>query len=134
MTCGSVVKLKHTSSNYRLHSHEVSYGNRSVACVIASSRNNTSRTVYLSACNPNADFFVWETNDYSPGSSFASNNDHSFSELGGEVKFAIDYVKSLTGATKVQLVGHSMGGIAARHYLQNSTAPGRTSPVTWQRS
>ena len=88
-------------------------------CVPASLRNNKSPTVYLSACNPNADFFVWETNDYSMQSTFASNNDHSFSELGGEVKFAIDYVRSLTGASKVQLVAHSMGGIAARHYLQN---------------
>jgi len=88
-------------------------------CVPASLRSNKSPTVYLSACNTNADFFVWETSDYSVQSTFASNNDHSFSELGGEVKFAIDYVKGFAGATKVQLVGHSMGGIAARHYLQN---------------
>lgn len=28
VTCGSVIKLRHIASSYRLHSHEVSYGNR----------------------------------------------------------------------------------------------------------
>lgn len=28
VTCGSVVKLRHIPTNFRLHSHEVSYGNR----------------------------------------------------------------------------------------------------------
>lgn len=88
-------------------------------CVRATVRDNKNPAVYLVECKPDADFYVWETNDYSASSSRASNHNHSFSELGGEVKFAIDYVKNRTGAAKVQLVGHSMGGIAARHYLQN---------------
>ena len=29
VTCGSVVKLKHASSEYDLHSHEISYGSGS---------------------------------------------------------------------------------------------------------
>lgn len=29
VTCGSVVKLKHASSGYDLHSHEISYGSGS---------------------------------------------------------------------------------------------------------
>ena len=43
-----------------------SYSNgvpNTAGCVIASSRNNTSPTVYLSACDPNADFFVWDSTD-----------------------------------------------------------------------
>jgi dolichyl-phosphate-mannose--protein O-mannosyl transferase len=28
VTCGSVIKLRHVATNTRLHSHEVSYGNR----------------------------------------------------------------------------------------------------------
>ena len=29
VTCGSVLKLVHTQSNYRLHSHDVKYGSGS---------------------------------------------------------------------------------------------------------
>ena len=40
------------------------------------------------------------------------------------VKWAIYYVLQLTGRDKVILMGHSMGGLAAREYLQN--------PSNWQ--
>ena len=36
----------------------------------------------------------------------------------GELKVVIDAIKLFTGAPKVILVGHSLGGLAARAYIQ----------------
>ena len=37
---------------------------------------------------------------------------------GGELKAVIDAIKRFTGAPKVIVVGHSLGGLAARAYIQ----------------
>jgi triacylglycerol lipase len=42
----------------------------------------------------------------------------SFSQQGYEVGKVISKVKSVTGQSKVILVGHSMGGLAARAYVE----------------
>lgn len=49
---------------------------------------------------------------------FTDNNDLSFYDQGIELKQVIDCVKTITGQSKVILVAHSMGGLAARNYLQ----------------
>lgn len=49
---------------------------------------------------------------------FSSNNELTFSQQGRELKQVIDCVKTLTGTSKVILVAHSMGGLAARAYLE----------------
>ena len=49
---------------------------------------------------------------------FSSNNMLTFDEQGWELAKIIAEVKHVTGATQVILVGHSMGGLAARAYLQ----------------
>lgn len=99
-------------------------------CVTNRDRPGKSATVYLPDCYTDADFYVWETSDYCPlysriplvGGIGCNNNNLTYSQLGGEVKFAIDRIKGWGSAqpvTQVTLVGHSMGGLAARHYLQN---------------
>ena len=50
---------------------------------------------------------------------FSDNYNLSLSQQGFELDFIIKHVKKLTGASKVILVAHSMGGLAARSYLQN---------------
>jgi uncharacterized repeat protein (TIGR02543 family) len=49
---------------------------------------------------------------------FSSNNGLTFEQQGWELAKIIKKVKAINGATKVILVGHSMGGLAARAYLQ----------------
>jgi PKD repeat protein len=52
------------------------------------------------------------------------SNQSAITKQGWAVKDAIQRILILTGAEKVILVGHSMGGLASREYLQN--------PVNWQ--
>lgn len=51
-----------------------------------------------------------------------SNSEHlTFSAQGAELKAAIDDIADITGVSDFILIGHSMGGLAARAYLQNET-------------
>ena len=101
-------------------------------CVTATNRpggnadlEDPNKPIYLSACLPDADFYIWESSDYALNPFLIANDGLTFSQLGGEVKFAMDFIKgSLTtpasqSSLKFALVGHSMGGLAARHYMQN---------------
>lgn len=45
--------------------------------------------------------------------SFGSNHDHA-----GEIDRAVETLTALTGAAQVDVVAHSMGGLAARYYLR----------------
>ena len=47
-------------------------------------------------------------------------NNGNIIELAGQVKRAIDLVKAQTGATKVNIVAHSMGGLATRFYIRTN--------------
>lgn len=49
------------------------------------------------------------------------SNQAAIVKQGVAIKRAIQYVLEKTGRDKVILAGHSMGGLAAREYLQNST-------------
>lgn len=49
-----------------------------------------------------------------------SDNQGSIATQGNEVQAAVQKVKELTGAEKVVLIGHSMGGLAARSYVQSA--------------
>ncbi|WP_295449075.1 alpha/beta fold hydrolase [uncultured Thiodictyon sp.] len=59
---------------------------------------------------------------------FSDNTDLRFSQQAVELKRVIDCVVAITGKPQVILVAHSMGGIAARFYLQNLTQ----DRTTWQ--
>jgi pimeloyl-ACP methyl ester carboxylesterase len=55
----------------------------------------------------------------------------TFSEQGGELKQVIDAIKAAKGlAIKFDIVAHSMGGLAARSYLQNLHRSGENYPVS----
>lgn len=51
---------------------------------------------------------------------FGSSDGLTLAQQGAQVSAAIDYVRRATGAPSVVLVGHSMGGLAARAYLQST--------------
>jgi pimeloyl-ACP methyl ester carboxylesterase len=54
-------------------------------------------------------------------SSSGSSDESAIAKQGYALYFAIRKVLSATGAKKVILLGHSMGGLAIREYLQNSS-------------
>ena len=57
--------------------------------------------------------------NFNSGSSMS--NQSAAVKQGYALKFAINRVLNATGAEKVTLLGHSMGGLAIREYLQNSS-------------
>jgi len=65
--------------------------------------------------NPDADFYTMNMSDWR--AEFPSQN-LTLSEQGGQVAAVINRVLEVTGKEKVILVGHSMGGLAARNYIQ----------------
>jgi pimeloyl-ACP methyl ester carboxylesterase len=69
----------------------------------------------------NGDYYTLNFNVNTDGSigSAALSNQSAIYKQGIAVKKAIERVMQLTGKNKVILVGHSMGGLASRQYLQN---------------
>jgi pimeloyl-ACP methyl ester carboxylesterase len=56
--------------------------------------------------------------DALPGSNQSPSNESAIYKQGFALKIMIDSVLRVTGASKVILLGHSMGGLAIREYLQ----------------
>lgn len=59
--------------------------------------------------------------NFDSDNSCIENNQSAVVKQGWAVSHAIEQVLSITKAEKVILVGHSMGGLAAREYIQNET-------------
>ncbi len=57
-------------------------------------------------------------NNSLPGTSQSSSNQSAITKQAYALSAAIDSVLRITGASKVILIGHSMGGLAIREYLQ----------------
>ena len=74
-----------------------------------------SPTALSTTVNP-GDFY---TVNLSSAKGFPAQNELDFYDQGGELAKIIEKVKTANNATKVMLVGHSMGGLAARAYLQS---------------
>ena len=51
----------------------------------------------------------------------------------GELKVVIDAIKQFTGAPAVILVGHSLGGLAARSYMQGTGQDRNGIPIRYRR-
>lgn len=66
---------------------------------------------------------LFPSDDGSPFNDVLSN-EASIVKQGVALKYAIQIVMQKTGRDKVILMGHSMGGLASREYLQN--------PINWQ--
>ncbi|MBN8676646.1 MAG: alpha/beta fold hydrolase [Chitinophagales bacterium] len=76
---------------------------------------------------PAADFYLVNFNCGFDGTSYGDNFDHpsqsnqaAIVKQGLAIKHAVKHVLDATGKDKVILMGHSMGGLAIRQYLQNS--------------
>lgn len=71
----------------------------------------------------NGDYYTINFNVNADGSigAAALSNQSAIYKQGIAVKKAVERVMQLTGKNKVILVGHSMGGLASRQYLQNAT-------------
>jgi len=76
---------------------------------------------------PAADFYLVNFNCGLDGTSYSTNyntptqsNQAAIVKQGLALKLAVKRILDATGKDKVILMGHSMGGLAARQYLQNS--------------
>ena len=70
----------------------------------------------------NGDYYTLNFNVNTDGSigTAALSNQSAIYKQGIAVKKAVERVMQLTGKNKVILVGHSMGGLASRQYIQNT--------------
>ena len=79
---------------------------------------NVSGDLYILNLDISKEGERYVANDFIPFNDDFSNQAAIFRQ-GKALKFAINKILDLTGKDKVVLVGHSMGGLAAREYLQN---------------
>ncbi len=123
-----------TATDYFDAQYDFIYGGRFDFCLSADGNHGLANTNFYPI--PGADIAAFETNtipnaDYyyvnfdvningSIGTSVISNQS-AVAKQGKAVKKVVERVLSLTGKDKVILVGHSMGGLASREYIQNST-------------
>lgn len=121
-----------TSTNYFDSQYSMTFGGRFDFCLNADGNHGTANlNIYPT---PGADIAAFETTmvngdyytinfnvntDGSIGTAALSNQSAIYKQ-GIAVKKAIERVMQLTGKNKVILVGHSMGGLASRQYLQNA--------------
>lgn len=66
----------------------------------------------------------WDQNE-------SDSNEASIYKQGYALKKCIEAVLQATGAEKVILIGHSMGGLAIREYLQRTNSGTPNAPHTW---
>lgn len=125
----------------------LSYGGRIDFCLNDDNNNSTSNknlyptpgadialyTNYITDLTV-ADFYLLNFDINNVGNLFPSDDGSPFNDVlsneasivkqGVALKYAIQIVMQKTGRDKVILMGHSMGGLASREYLQN--------PINWQ--
>ncbi|AWM12520.1 esterase [Flavobacterium sediminis] len=121
-----------TSTNYFDNQYNFTFGGRLDYCLNADSNNVLANTDFYPVAN--ADIAAFSTNfqngDYyyvnfnlNPDGTIDTNvlsNQAAVTKQGAAMKDAVQRVLQITGKDKVILVGHSMGGLASREYLQNT--------------
>ena len=121
-----------TSTDYFDSQYSFTYGGRFDFCLNADGNNTTTNKNFYPTVG--ADIIAFESNvingDYyylnfnvNPNGSFGTSvnsNQAAVAKQGAAVKVAIKRIMEITGKDKVILVGHSMGGLASREYIQNS--------------
>ncbi|EKT4552028.1 alpha/beta fold hydrolase [Flavobacterium psychrophilum] len=125
------------TSNYFDAQYAYTFGGRFDFCLNADSNNSIANKKFYPT--PGADIAAFETTiianaDYyyvnfnvNPNGSIGTttlSNQAAIAKQGIAIKKVIERVLALTGKDKVMLVGHSMGGLASREYIQN--------PSNWQ--
>lgn len=124
------------STDYLDSQYSYVYGGRFDFCLNADGNNITTNKNFYPAAGAdiaafestviNGDYYYVNFNVKVDGS-FNTNvlsNQSAIAKQGAAVKKAVERVLQLTGKDKVILVGHSMGGLASREYIQN--------PSNWQ--
>jgi PKD repeat protein/pimeloyl-ACP methyl ester carboxylesterase len=108
------------------------YGGNMNFCLNPDNNVNTSDGYILDFTSlpdlNNADYYyvnfdVSNDGQYDPILNDYESNQSAIRKQGFAISFAISHVMAVTGKDKVILVGHSMGGLASREYIQN--------PVYW---
>lgn len=120
------------STAYFDSQYSYTFGGRFDFCLNADGNNGTANlNIYPTAGADiaafettmiNGDYYTLNFNVNTDGSigTGALSNQSAIYKQGIAVKKAIERIMQLTGKNKVILVGHSMGGLASRQYLQNS--------------
>ena len=121
-----------TSTDYYDTQYSFTFGGRFDFCLNADNNNaTTNKNFYPTA---GADIAAFESlvqnGDYyyvnfnvNPNGSVGTtvlSNQSAIAKQGAAVRVAVQRVMEVTGKNKVILVGHSMGGLASREYIQNS--------------
>ncbi|MGX7666265.1 alpha/beta fold hydrolase [Flavobacterium pedocola] len=122
-----------SSLNYFDSQYGFTFGGRFDFCLNANGNNTTANKNFYPA--PGADIAAFESSvingdyylvnfDVKVDGSFGTNvlsNQSAIAKQGAALKKAVERVLQLTGKDKVILVGHSMGGLCSREYIQNTT-------------
>lgn len=123
-----------TTSNYFDSQYGLTFGGRFDFCLSADGNHNLANKNFYPTAG--ADIAAFETTTIQNGDYYYVNfdvningsigtsvysNQSAVTKQGVAVKKAIERVLALTGKDKVILVGHSMGGLASREYIQNSS-------------
>ena len=122
-----------SSSNFIDSQYGFTFGGRLDYCLNANNNDSNTNTNFYPATNAdiaafdgttiqNGDYYYVNFRVNSNGSIGDSqlSNQAAIVKQGKAVQNAVQRVLSLTGKDKVILVGHSMGGLASREYIQNS--------------
>ena len=121
-----------TSTDYYDTQYGFTFGGRFDFCLNADNNNTTTnKNFYPTAGADIAAFesfvqdgdYFYVNFDVNPNGSIGTSvlsNQSAIAKQGAAVKVAVQRVMEVTGKNKVILVGHSMGGLASREYIQNS--------------
>lgn len=121
-----------TSTDYYDTQYGFTFGGRFDFCLNADNNNTTTNKNFYPTAG--ADIAAFESlvqdGDYfyvnfnvNPNGAVGTtvlSNQSAIAKQGAAVKVAVQRVMEVTGKDKVILVGHSMGGLASREYIQNS--------------
>ncbi|WP_322550099.1 alpha/beta fold hydrolase [Flavobacterium psychraquaticum] len=122
-----------TSSDYYDSQYGFTFGGRFDFCLNADGNNITTNKKFYPT--PGADIAAFESlvinGDYyyvnfnvNPNGAVGTNvlsNQSAVAKQGAALKKTVERILTITGKDKVILVGHSMGGLAAREYVQNES-------------
>lgn len=131
-----------STTNFMDSAFQFTFGGRFDFCLNFDSDNYTTNKHFFGT--PGADIALFTPNivagDYyyvnfgvgrngsvfptSSASDYVLSEEQAIAKQGAALSVAINYVLQKTGRNKVILMGHSMGGLASREYLQN--------PENWQ--
>lgn len=121
-----------TSTDYYDTQYSFAYGGRFDFCLNADNNNTTTNKNFYPTAGAdiaafesfvqNGDYYYVNFNVNPNGAvgTTVLSNQAAIAKQGAAVKVAVQRVMEVTGKDKVILVGHSMGGLASREYIQNS--------------